>query len=899
MTAADVPPNSSGDRIGKVPGERKEDREDRQEPVAPFLNRELSWLDFNSRVLAQAEDPRIPLLERLKFCAIYATNLDEFFMVRVAGLKDQVAGGVMATPPDGLSPLAQLTAIRAEVDVQVGRLQEVQLDHLFPDLEAEGIHLAEWDQLCGEDRKRATGEFENRIFPILTPQAVDPGHPFPYISNLSLNLAVLVSEPDSGHHRFARLKVPPSVPRLLALSDHRFVPIEQVIAAHLDHLFPGMTVIGGWPFRVTRNADLALDDEDADDLLEAVELELRRRRFGRAIRLEVGIDIPEEVRDLLQRELDLETEDVFALQGWLDASAFWQLQSLDRNDLKAPMTPGVTARRMADLENSRDLFARIAQGDLFLHHPYDSFSSSVTEFIRMAAVDPHVLAIKITLYRTSGDSPIVDSLIQAAERGKQVAVLIELKARFDEEANISWARRLEQAGVHVVYGLVGLKIHSKTLLVIRDEPDGVRRYCHVGTGNYNPKTARIYEDIGVLTADKAVGEDLTQLFNFLTGYGRDVTYQRLLVAPNTLRSSIDHLIGNEMAAPAGTGRIVFKMNSLVDSRLIDRLYQASRAGVQIDLVVRGICCLRPRVPGLSDNIRVRSLVGRNLEHSRIYYFANGGMGGGDRGAGGVDPAKGAERFYIGSADLMPRNLDRRVEVLLRVDDDYCQDRLRQILGVNLADGQLAWEMEPDGSYRRLDGPSNAHDEFEGLAGERASGPPAGPSPEVDGWHHSPVFPSTGRTGVEVRAGGAGERYDGGIDQHADQHTDGGIIRAAGCMVYRQIDGHLEVLVVHRPRYDDWDFPKGKREEGETDLECALRETEEESGQRGEVIDELPADRYLVDGREKVVRWWLLRWTDGRFEPNEEVDEASWLSPVEAAAQLSYPHARRLLGYLPT
>ncbi len=844
-----------------------------EHPVSPYLNRELSWLDFNARVLAQAEDPRLPVLERLKFCAIYASNLDEFFMVRVAGLKDQVAGGVTATPPDGLSPLAQLAAIRAEVDAQAVRLQDVQLDELVPALAAEGIKLSDWADLDDDERKSLTGEFENHIFPILTPQAVDPGHPFPYISNMSLNLAVLVADPDSGRNRFARLKVPPSLPRLLGLPDRRFVPVEQVIVAHLDELFAGMTVVGGWPFRVTRNADLALDDEDADDLLEAVELELRRRRFGRAIRLEIGTDMPDEVRDLLQRELDLEAEEVFDYRGLLDASAYWELQSIDRNDLKAPLTPGVTPKALAGLETSRDLFARLSQGDVLLHHPYESFSSSVSEFVRLAAIDPHVLAIKITLYRTSGDSPIVDSLIKAAERGKQVAVLIELKARFDEEANISWARRLEEAGVHVVYGLVGLKIHAKTVLVIRDEPEGVRRYCHVGTGNYNPKTARIYEDIGILTANRSVGDDLTQLFNYLTGYGRDISYQRLLVAPTTLRQSFDRLIANEMEAPEGTGRIVFKMNSLVDARLIDRLYEASQAGVEIDLVVRGICCLRPGVPGLSDNIRVRSLVGRNLEHSRIYYFANGGSVGDDGG-------KGSERFYIGSADLMPRNLDRRVEVLLRVDDEYCQDRLRQVLKVNQTDSELAWEMSADGTYTRVDGTFNAHDEFERLAGERAGGGSAASESADDRRRLPPV-----RAVTRDRDGAGSEPED--------------IVRAAGCMVFRIGDDGVEVLVVHRPRYDDWDFPKGKRESGETDLECARRETEEESGQRGEIVQELPADRYLVEDREKVVRWWLLRRTDGTFEPNDEVDQAEWLSPVEAASRLSYPHARRLLGYLPT
>ena len=691
-----------------------------EKPPPRYLNRELSWLDFNARVLAQAEDQRLPLLERLKFCAIYASNLDEFFMVRVAGLKDQVAGGVTRSTPDGLSPLGQLAEIRKEVDAQAARLQRVQTEDIIPALANEGIEVLDWDKLTLADQKLATGEFENRIFPVLTPLAVDPGHPFPYISSLSLNLAVLVLDPETDQHRFARLKVPPSLPRFIALPDNRFVAAEQVIVAHLDQMFPGMEVVGGWPFRVTRNADLTLDEE-ADDLLEAVELELRRRRFGRAIRLEVGDDMPNEVRQLLHRELDLDEEDIFSYDGWLDASGYWQFQSLDRGDLKVPLTPGVVPRRLRDMEGSRDLFRRIGAGDVFLHHPYDSFGSSVTEFVRLAARDPDVLAIKLTLYRTSGDSPIISALIRAAEQGKQVAALVELKARFDEEANITWARRLEEAGVHVVYGLVGLKIHAKTVLVVRDEPDGIRQYCHVGTGNYNSKTARIYEDVGVLTADPGVGEDLTQLFNFLTGYGRDVSYQRLLVAPHSLRPSLEDLVEAEMQAPVGTGRIIFKMNSLVDARIIDRLYEASQAGVRVDLIVRGICCLIPGVPGMSNNIRVRSLVGRNLEHSRLYYFAHGGMLDSDgEEFDGLDGDGGdLERFYLGSADLMPRNLDRRVEVLLRIDDPTSRERMHEILRINLEDTALAWELQSDGTYERIDGEDNAHDNFEQLATERS------------------------------------------------------------------------------------------------------------------------------------------------------------------------------------
>jgi polyphosphate kinase len=674
-----------------------------------FINRELSWLAFNERVLAQAEDPRLPLLERLKFCAIFASNLDEFFMVRVAGLKDQVAAGMTRPAADGMSPRAQLAAIRDAVDRLIDRLEQVHLDVLLPALSEAGVELVHWGQLGPGERKELAAEFEDRVFPILTPLAVDPGHPFPYISNLSLNLAVEVRDPVLGRSRFARVKVPPALPRFQPVGNGRFLPMEQLICAHLDQLFPGMDIVGAWPFRVTRNADLTLNDEEAEDLLEAVEMELRRRRFGGAVRLEVDRTMPSETRNLLVRELDVDEDDVFEQRGLLDCTGYWQLTALDRPELKLPSWSGITPPPLADLEGPEDLFDRIRQRDILVHHPYDSFNDTVTEFLRQASVDPKVLAIKLTLYRTSGDSPVIDALIEAAERGKQVAALIELKARFDEQANIGWARRLEEAGIHVVYGLVGLKIHCKTTLVVRDEPDGIRRYCHIGTGNYNDRTARIYEDLGLLTADVEVGDDLTQLFNFLTGYGREIRYDRLLVAPHSLRHPLEDLIRNEMRSDGG--RMTLKLNSLVDPDMIDLLYEASRAGVQIDLVLRGICGLRPGIEGLSDNIRVRSLVGRFLEHSRILYFANAG-------------GPGVPHYYIGSADLMPRNLDRRVEVLVRVDDPLLQDRLQEILDVNLADDTLAWVLSPDGSYHPLDGGTlNAHERFQELADERhASGP---------------------------------------------------------------------------------------------------------------------------------------------------------------------------------
>ncbi len=676
---------------------------------ARFTNRELSWLEFNSRVLAQAEDTSGPLLERLKFCAIYASNLDEFFMVRVAGLKEQIAAGVTRTPPDGLSPLEQLDSVRSIVARQAHRLERAFVDRIRPALVDHGVNLVDWTDLDDIDQAAAAVEFERRIFPVLTPLAVDPGHPFPYISSLSLNLAVLILDPAEGSRHFARLKVPPALDRFYRLPSGALLPVEQLITAHLGDLFPGMDVVGAWPFRVTRNADLTLNDEDADDLLEAVEFELRRRRFGRAIRLEVDHTMPVDALSLLIRELDIDDEDVFEFRGIVDCSDLFQVVGLPLPELKAEPFAGVVPAPLRGLTGSDHMFGRLRNGDVLLHHPYDSFNASVNEFVRHAANDPHVLAIKLTLYRTSGDSPIVKSLIRAAERGKQVAVLVELKARFDEQANIEWARQLEEAGVHVVYGLLGLKIHTKVTLVVRAEEDGVRRYCHVGTGNYNPRTARIYEDVGLLTASPSVGDDLTQLFNSLTGYGRTLDYERLLVAPGALRNRLRDMIRGEIAAGPGNGQIIIKMNSLVDAKLIDELYRASQAGVSIDLIVRGICCLRPGVPGLSDNIRVRSIVGRYLEHSRVYYFANGeGIG---------EPS-----YYIGSADLMPRNLDRRVEALVRVLGPEAQGRLQEIMNVCLLDDTLAWVLNSTGTWDRLTGGSvNTHDALETQAGARTIG----------------------------------------------------------------------------------------------------------------------------------------------------------------------------------
>ena len=657
---------------------------------ARVLNRELSWLAFNARVLALGDDPEVPPLERAKFLAIFSQNLDEFFQVRVAGLKDQVAAGVSNATADGPSPSRLLLDIRDQVD-QWCRLQdEVFLERLVPMLAEHGIVFSGVEDLDTDDSKYLDENFDDRIFPVLTPLAVDPGHPFPYISDLSLNLAVTLRDPESGGRRFARVKVPSILPRFVLLPDgERFVPLEQVIAQHLGRLFPGMEVTGHYPFRVTRNADLTVEEEEADDLLEAVEIEIRRRRFGRAVRLEIDTTMSDEVRELLVRELDVADEDVYVSAGPLDLGGLWAVHGLDRPELRDPVWTPVMPGRLAPVDGARrDFFAEMKRGDILVHHPYDSFDSTVVEFIRQAATDRDVLTIKLTIYRTSGDSPIIDALIRAAELGKQVAVLVELKARFDEAANIDFARELEKAGVHVAYGIAGLKIHTKTALVVRDEPDGIRRYCHIGTGNYNSKTARLYEDMGLLTADPTIGSDLTQLFNFFTGYGRDMEYQKLLVAPNHLRDGIEALIRGEIEVGPGRGRMIFKMNSLIDAPMIDLLYEASQAGVEIDLVVRGICGLRPGVPNMSDNIRVRSIVGRYLEHSRIYYFANGS---------GV----GKPSYYIGSADLMGRNLNRRVEALVPVESAEQQALLAETLEVNLADDVLAWELASDDVWRRV------------------------------------------------------------------------------------------------------------------------------------------------------------------------------------------------------
>ena len=675
-----------------------------------FVNRELSWLDFNGRVLAIAEDATTPLLERAKFLAIACQNLDEFFQIRVSGLQEQQAAGVGTVTPDGMTTGEQLRAIRARVIAMAARLDRAFADELVPALEKQRIVFAAWGDLDDDDRDHLASVFDERIFPVLTPLSVDPAHPFPYISSLSLNLAAIVRDPMTGLRRFARVKVPPLLPRFVVMPDgERLVPVEEVIAAHLDRLFPGMELVEDHVFRVTRDADVEVEEDEAEDLLEAVESVLRRRRReATPVRLEVHRSMSAEVLELLLRELALSKADVYTTDALLDLSRLWSVVELDRPDLKAePWTPATQTRLASGPEGPPDVFEVLSEGDVLVHHPYDSFATSVQAFVEQAARDPAVLAIKQTLYRAGGrDSAIIRALIRAAEAGKQVVALVELKARFDEEANINWARALEQAGVHVVYGVVGLKTHAKTLLVVRREDAGIRRYAHIGTGNYNPTTAKIYEDAGLLSADPDLGADLSDLFNLLTGYSRQRRYRELVVAPVMLRPRLVELIERESAHRDGS--IVLKMNSLVDPDMIDALYETSQRGTTVDLLVRGICCLRPGVPGLSEGIRVRSIVGRYLEHSRVFRF-----GSRDRGFD----------YYLGSADLMPRNLDGRVEVVVPVRDPILQERLDEILDACLADDTLAWELGGDGAWSKV--PSqrgvNAQERLQGLALDRARG----------------------------------------------------------------------------------------------------------------------------------------------------------------------------------
>ncbi|MCV7228624.1 RNA degradosome polyphosphate kinase [Mycolicibacterium komossense] len=668
-------------------------------PEDRYLNRELSWLDFNARVLALAADTSLPLLERAKFLAIFSSNLDEFYMVRVAGLKRRDEMGLSVRSADGLSPREQLRRIGERTQQIASRHARVFLDSVRPALADEGILVVNWADLNDGERSRLSTYFHEQVFPVLTPLAVDPAHPFPFVSGLSLNLAITVRQPEDGTQHFARIKVPDNVDRFVQLDGRpkgdgansggidthdvvRFLPMEELIAAFLSVLFPGLEIVEHHAFRITRNADFEVEEDRDEDLLKALERELARRRFGSPVRLEVADDMTENMLELLLRELDVNPGDVIEVPGLLDLSSLWQIYGVDRPKLKDPTFVPATPPAFGERETPKSIFSTLRDGDVLVHHPYDSFSTTVQRFIEQAAADPNVLAIKQTLYRTSGDSPIVNALIDAAEAGKQVVALVEIKARFDEQANIKWARALEQAGVHVVYGLIGLKTHCKTCLVVRREGSTIRRYCHIGTGNYNPKTARLYEDVGLLTASPDIGADLTDLFNSLTGYSRKVTYRNLLVAPHSVRKGIIERIEREVAAArdGADARIRLKANALVDEQVIDALYRASQAGVKIEVVVRGICALRPGADGYSENITVRSILGRFLEHSRTIHF------------------RAIDEFWIGSADMMHRNLDRRVEVMAQVKDPRLTAALDDMFESAMDPATRCWELGPDGRW---------------------------------------------------------------------------------------------------------------------------------------------------------------------------------------------------------
>ena len=672
-----------------------------------FLDRELSWLAFNRRVLELAQDPKMHLLERVNFLSIFSSNLDEFFMVRVAGLKRRLATGLAVKSPSGLSPKEVLTKISEEAhELQLAHAQ-LFLEVIEPELEKHGINLVRWNELRDDEKLSLQDYFQSHIFPVLTPLAVDPAHPFPYISGLSLNLAVVLQNPGTEKEHFARVKVPPLLPRFVLIPNPdknegvRYVPLEDIIGEFLGLLFPGMTVLQYHNFRVTRNEDLEVDEDEGENLLLALEKELLRRRFGPPVRLEVADDMNPQVLELLIRELDISSQDVYTLPSPLDLTGLSDIGGLPRPELRFPPHPVVTNKYLLPRdEEPIDIFSVLKKREVLVHHPYESFSTSVQEFLEQAAEDPQVLAIKQTLYRTSGDSPIVDALIQAAQAGKQVLALVEIKARFDEQNNITWARKLEQAGVHVVYGIVGLKTHCKLALVIRQEAGALVRYCHIGTGNYNPKTARYYEDYGLLTSRESVGEDLTKLFNHLSGYAPEATFKSLLVSPVGVREGLTDLIEQEIQLhKAGKkARISLKVNALVDEEIIDSLYRASNAGVPVDIVVRGMCALKPGVPGLSETIRVRSILGRYLEHSRIFSFLGGG-----------DP-----KVYLGSADMMHRNLDRRVEVLVRLSEPDHVNSITEMFELAMSEQVASWALEPTGNWRRsqFDSEGNALRDFQ-------------------------------------------------------------------------------------------------------------------------------------------------------------------------------------------
>ena len=662
-----------------------------------MIDRELSWLAFNERVLELAENQSNPLLERCRFLAIFSSNLDDFYMIRVASVKRKLESGVTKKNTAGYSPFELLAEISKKTQELIARQTKLFHQELMPQLKQNGIEIVDWDKLTQTEIEYINKIFTKRIFPVLTPLAVDPSHPFPYISGLSLNLAVLVKQPDTNEELFARVKVPASLPRFIETAEFvgsRFIPLEKVIIANLDQLFPGMQIEDYYTFRITRNADLELEEEESENLLESMEQELLRRKFGPPVRLEVASEIDSELLTKLKVELSIRDEDISHYKEPLDLTGLNKIADLDRPELKfAPFRNQIVQElREVDLESNDEYFAAIRRNEILLHHPYDSFNSSVVRFLEAAATDPHVLAIKQTLYRTSGDSPIVNALIEAAEAGKQVLAVIEIRARFDEQANVRWARKLEDVGVHVVYGLVGFKTHAKLSLIVREEGDSVRRYSHVGTGNYNPKTARMYEDLGVLSADDALGEDLNKLFNQLSGFAPQYSYNRLLVAPRSIRpgllEKIDREIRNKQSGKHAFIRL--KLNSLLDEEFVEALYKASSAGVEVDLVIRGICSLVPGITGLSENIRVRSVLGRFLEHSRIFHFANGGD----------------DEIYIGSADLMDRNLNRRVESLVKIRRDEHKKSLMKIFDQYTASTTAAWHLLPTGKWLLVDKDSN-------------------------------------------------------------------------------------------------------------------------------------------------------------------------------------------------
>jgi polyphosphate kinase len=695
-----------------------------------YFNRELSWLEFNRRVLAEALDKRTPLLERLKFMAIFSSNLDEFFMVRVAALKQQVAAGVTKLSADGRNPRQQLEAIAETLTPIIQEQHQHWEKFLKKELIKSGVHIVNYVDLNQEQRAYLNQFFEDYIFPVLTPLAVDPSHPFPYISNLSLNLAVVLKDPALNKELFARVKIPKVLSRFITLPEElrqRYkgqpgvwtgIPIEQIVTHNLEYLFPGMNILESYAFRVTRNADLSVEEDEADDLLLAIEKELQKRRLGGScVRLEIEASVPSEIRSTIIHELDIEENDVYDIDGLLSLCDLISFLALPLPELKDKPWSSVLPPRLnwlldqereenGESNEGQNFFNVIRQGDLLVHHPYHSFSNTVVRFVTEAASDPDVLAIKMTLYRTSGDSPILKALIAAAQNEKQVVVLVELKARFDEENNILWAKKLEKSGVHVVYGVTGLKTHTKITLVVRQEKEKIRRYVHIGTGNYNPKTAKIYTDLGLLSCREDLGADLTDLFNYLTGYSRQKSYRQLLVAPVNLRERMIEMINREAdnCRQGKTGRIVAKMNSLVDQEVIQALYKASQVGVEIDLIIRGICCLRPGFPKFSDNIRVISIIGRFLEHSRIFYFHNNGK----------------EEIYIGSADWMTRNLSRRVEAVTPIESPELVKDLQEILGVMLADNRKAWELQSDGTFIQRKPPKesetqNSHEIFMEMA----------------------------------------------------------------------------------------------------------------------------------------------------------------------------------------